>query len=149
MSKDSPIIYFIPFWGLFFVAIWAVWNIVRDSRKEKEDLGASDWAEVPGRVLSSKVVWGHFEVQYEYLADAQYRQGTHVMNLPPVAPDHYASGAARNATEAAEDKRDFPPGVQVIVKYNPEKPDQSILLCRGKITPDTVEQQPPKFVTLD
>jgi hypothetical protein len=148
ISQDSPILYFIPFWGLFFVAFWAVWNILRDGRKEKEDLRAADWPEVQGRVLSSEVVWGHFEVKYEYIANGQYRQGTHVLNLPPAVPDHCGQGAARNIAEAAQDKRDFPPGALLIVKYNPQRPEQSILLCRSKITPHDIEQEAPKFLTL-
>jgi hypothetical protein len=123
--------------------------MLRDSRQEKAALRAANWPELQGKVTTSKAVWGHYEVTYEYIMNATLYSGTHVINLSPVGPDHTAQGASRLAAEAKEDLSDFPPGLDVIIKYNPQDPAQSILLCRGRVAETkTRQQEPPEFFTL-
>ena len=148
LASESPFLYLVPLWPIFLVGIWAVWNMIRDSRQEKTALRAANWPEIQGKVTSSKVAWGHYEVAYEFVfRDRSYR-GTHLINLSPVVPGRASSGA-RFASEAKQDLSDFPPGSDVIIKYNPQEPSNSILLCRGQVGQTNAQViEPPKFLTL-
>ena len=148
MSKDSPAIYFIGLWPIFFVAIWAVWNILRDSRQEKEALRAAKWPEAQGKVLGAKAVWGHFEVAYEYVVGNRFYKGTHILNLKPAVPDQYARGARAMISEIRQDQNDYPVGAPIIVRYNPRNPQESILLCRAEVTKAADEEKTPEFTTI-
>jgi len=149
IKSDSPFIYLVALWPLFFVGIWAVWNMLRDSRQERAALRAANWPEIQGKVTNSKAVWGHFEVTYQYNIGARFYCGTYIINLPPVVPDQFARGASKVAAEVKQDLRDFPPGLDVIIKYNPQKLAQSILLCRGQITgAGSQEKEIPEFFSL-
>jgi len=132
MHSDSPVIYLIVLWPLLFAAIWAIWNMMRDSRKEKKALRSTDWPEVQGKVQSSKIVWGHYEVTYEYAVNTKSYSGSYEINLSPAVPDRFARGATKMLAEAKQDLADFPVGSSVIVKFNPMDPQQSVLLCRDR-----------------
>jgi len=149
MKSDST--YLFALWPILFAVIWAIWNVMRDSRQEKEALRSTEWPEVQGKIKSSKIVWGHYEVKYEYLVEGKSYSGTHEINLSPAVPDRFARGAARMIAEAKEDLTDFPVGSNVIIKFNPQEPQQSILLCRDKTAdtkPEESSSSNPQFLTL-
>lgn len=151
MASNPDLVYLIPLWPLAFVGIWAIWNIVRDSRNEKLVEHSLAWPEAQGKVVSSKVAWAHVEVTYEYSISSGRYMGKYKMNLPVGAPDKYGRTATQMNEEAKQDIADFPAGADVIIRYNPQKPDQSVLYCRGEISRDGTGQSsgvPPKFFTL-
>jgi len=147
----SDAVYLIALWPIAFVGIWAIWSMVRDSLDEKLVLRAKDWPEAQGIVASSRVAWAHVEVSYEYWIATGSYEGKYKLSLQPVAPDHYARGAARMNAEAGEDLSEYPPGTKVIVRYNPQRPQESVLYCKGSITagpPDGAAGIAPEFIVL-
>jgi hypothetical protein len=149
---DSHAIYLIALWPIAFVVIWGIWNMVRDSLDGKRVLRAKDWPEAQGVVASSRVVWAHVEVIYEYwIASGSYK-GRYKLSLQPVVPDHYARGAARTNAEAGEDLAEYPPGTKVIVRYNPQRPQESVLYCKGSLAAgpsDGASGIAPEFIVLN
>jgi hypothetical protein len=151
-TTQSNAVYLIALWPIAFMVIWAIWNMMRDSLDEKRVLRAKDWPETQGIVASSRVAWAHVEVSYEYwIASGSYK-GRYKLSLQPVAPDHYGRGAARMNAEASEDLSEYPPGTKVIVRYNPQRPQESVLYCKGNIAagaPDGTSGITPEFIVLN
>jgi hypothetical protein len=148
---SNPDLVYLTLWPLVLVGIWAIWNMVRDSRNEKLMERSLAWPEAQGRVVSSKVVWAHVEVTYEYSISGGHYIGKYKMNLPPGPPDNFGRTATRMMEEARQDIADFPAGAEVIIRYNPEQPEQSVLYCRGEICRNNTGQGSsvaPKFLTL-
>ncbi len=152
LTNDPAIFYvFAALWPVIFAGIWAIWNMVRDSRDERLVERSLAWPEAQGKVVTSKVVWSHVEVRYEYSISSGRYQGRFKINLPVGAPDRYGQTAARMNGEALQDMADFPPGANVIVRYDPQKLEQSVLYCRGEISRDVFAKGSgalPKFFTL-
>jgi hypothetical protein len=69
---------------------WATWNMVRDSRDTKLVARSLGWPEAKGTVISSKVVWAHVEVEYEYSVASGGFTGRYNANLPVSPPDRGA-----------------------------------------------------------
>jgi hypothetical protein len=150
VTSEPLTVYLIPLWPLLFVIVWAIWNMTRDSRDEKLIERSIDWPEAQGTVVSSRVVWAHVEVMYEYSISSGRFTGKYKMNLPPGPPDKFGRTATRMNEEARVDIADFPPGTNVIIRYNPQQPSQSVLYCTGQICRDEAVQSsgsPPKFFT--
>ncbi len=96
LQPDDPgWLYFVPLWPLGFVLIWALWNMVRDTQDEKKVERSVNWPEVQGEVISSKMVWGHVEIRYEYWLFAEKYEGAYKISLHPVVPGGKA-GQARS-----------------------------------------------------
>ena len=153
--EDPGWLYFVPLWPLGIFAIWALWNMLRDSRDEKSMKRSLQWPEAQGRIISSKMVWGHVEIAYEYWVFAERFQGLYKINLRPVIPGGTAMDSLRAAkqlgVEGKENMAQYPAGTKVIVKYNREKKEESVLYCKGEVGPPDTEG--PKveahFVTLE
>ena len=110
--------------------------MVRDSRNEKLVEHSLAWPEVHGKVVSSKVAWAHVEVKYEYSISSGQYTGKYKINLSVGAPDRYGQTATRMNQEAKQDIADFPTGADVIIRYNPQQPAQSVLYWRSGISGD-------------
>jgi hypothetical protein len=115
-----------------------------------------DWPDAQGKVISSKIVWGHVEILYEYWPFAERHEGVHKISLKPVAAGGRgweALKSARNFTDEADGyMADFPVGAKVIIRYNPSKPQDSVLYCAGEVcSHDSSETnvEPPHFITLE
>jgi|SRR5580658_1624002 hypothetical protein len=135
---DTPgWIYFLPFWPFGFFGIWVFWNAMRENRDAKSIERSLGWPETQGRVVGGSVVWGHVEVRYEYKAGGQWREGTYTEGLPPQAPSGSGGAlAARRVKYAAERYlAKYPVAANVIVRYNPENPEESVLYCKGEVHP--------------
>jgi|ERR1700688_970164 hypothetical protein len=144
-------VYLIPLWPLAFVGVWAIWNMRRDSRNEKLVERSLAWPEVQGRVVSSKVVWAHVEVKYEYSISSGRYMGKYKINLAVGAPDRFGQTATRVSKEAKQNIAEFPSGVDVIIRYNPQQPGESVLYCKGEMAREGIHQGsavPPKLFTL-
>ena len=151
MISEPLTVYLIPLWPLLFVIVWAIWNMARDSRDEKLMERSIDWPEAQGTVVTSRVVWAHVEVMYEYSISSGRFTGKYKMNLPPGPPDRYGRTATRMNEEARGDIGEFPPGANVVIRYNPQEPNQSVLYCSGQISRDKTVQRssaPPRFFTV-
>jgi len=151
LSNSPNFVYLIPLWPLAFAGFWAIWNMRRDSRNEKLMERSLAWPEVQGRVVSSKIAWAHVEVKYEYSIPSGRYMGKYKINLPAGVPDRYGQTATRMTEEAKQDIADFPTGADVIIRYNPQQPDQSVLYCKGEIGREGIHQGsavPPKLFTL-
>ena len=151
MVSNPDFVYLLPLWTLLFVGIWAIWNVVRDSRDEKLVERSLAWPEAQGKVMSSRVVWAHVEVKYDYsIASGRY-EGKYKMNLPPGPPDRFGRTGTRMKAEAQQDIGDFPPGTNVVIRYNPQQPQQSVFYRKGEISGDGTGRSPgipPEFITL-
>jgi hypothetical protein len=136
LASTPNLVYLISLWPLAFVGVWAIWNMRRDSRNEELVEQSRTWPEVHGSVVSCKVAWAHVEVKYEYSISSGRYMGKYKINLPVGAPDRYGQTATRMSDEAKQYIADFPTGADVIIRYNPQQPDQSVLYCRGEINRD-------------
>ena len=89
------------------------------------------------------------EVSYEYVAAAEYRKGVNKISLSLVVPDRKSRGAAQMVAQSRQDMAEFPTGTEIIIRYNPAKPGQSVSYCRGHVNHDSSQNNnPPKFEVL-
>jgi hypothetical protein len=130
----SNLVYWVPLWPIIFTVIWAVWNSVRDSLDAKLVERSLAWPEVQGKVVSSKVVWAHVEVTFVYSISSGHCIGKYKMNLPVSPPDRWGRTANRMNEVAKQTLADFPTGGTVIIRYNPQRPAQSVFYHRGEIS---------------
>jgi hypothetical protein len=134
----------IALWPVGFALVWAIWNVMRGSRDEKQVLKSLDWPETQGMVTSTEVVWAHVEITYEYSVAGTKYTGKYEISLPPVAPDRTATGAARLNAAAKQEMADYPQGASLIIRYNPKNPAESVLFCQaGKIHDGTASEKNP------
>src|SRR5579864_464625 len=138
----NPYIFLVCLWPFGFYLLWAIWNSFRDSRDEKMVLQSLDWPEVDGRVTSSKTVWAHIEINYEYSVHGARYQGKYKMNLTPVMPDKTSRGATQLGNEARRDLSEFPSGQKLVIRYNPARPEESVFFCSGKTDPCDTQLDP-------
>ena len=152
VDKSSFPMGIVALWPIAMVAVWAIWNLFRDSSDEKQLLHSLNWPEAQGTITSSEAVWGHYEVRFEYsLASKRYR-GALKISMKPAVPDRYAGGARQFAEEAQENLKSYAVGTKVVVRYNPKKPSQSVLFRVGETSQRTETEQKteaPDFFTLN
>lgn len=117
-------------WPIWFVIVWAIWNSRRTERDAKLVERSLAWPEAQGIVITSKVVWAHVEVAYEYHALGATYTGKYEMGLEPVAPGGLSGMGAYNR-EARQGLNQYPSGVSLIIRYNPLNPSESVLYCRA------------------
>jgi Protein of unknown function (DUF3592) len=129
--ESSPSWILIALWPIAFVIVWAIWNLIRDRQDEKEVEKSLDWPETQGTVATTEVAWAHVEVSYKYSVAGTEYTGKYEISLSPVAPDRSGSGAAQLNAEAQREMTDYPPGTNLIIRYNPKKPEESVLFCKG------------------
>lgn len=133
------------------MVIWGIWNSVRERGNTKRLLRALEWPEVQGVVARSRVVWAHAEVNYTYSVAGGSYKGKCKINLTPQPPDRYSRGAARLIAESKGTLAEFPDGSDVVVRYNPANPGESILWCGGDVRPGSVpdtQTTGPDFLVL-
>ncbi len=129
--------------------------MVRDSGDEKKMESSVNWPEVQGEVISSKMVWGHVEVRYEYWLFAERYEAAYKISLHPVVPGGKGWSSLRSAAklgaEGSEYMAQYPVAEKVVVRYNHSKPGESVLYCKGEVGPGSSDG--PKveahFVTLE
>lgn len=138
----------LPFWPIYFVVIWAVWNSLREDKDQKKLLRSLEWPEIEGRVTGNEVVWAHVRVTYEYSVAAISYKSRYDINLNPVAPDRNGAGARRLNAEAQDALTDFPIGTRVVVRYNPSHPEESVLYCSAEPIPPEKNGSPVNSPTL-
>jgi Protein of unknown function (DUF3592) len=134
-------------WPIAFTVMWAIGNMARDSKDEKLLERSLTWPETQGVVISSRIVWGHLEVKYEYSLPSGNYVGKYKLNLSPAPPGGFSQAAARTAREAKQLIQEYPNGTDVIVRYAPQRPGDSVLYC--KVIPTRASDQawetPPRF----
>jgi hypothetical protein len=145
-------IYFLPFWPFAFFGIWAFWNAMRENRDAKSIERSLHWPETQGRVMGGSVVWGHVEIKYEYNVSGRRHEGTYSEGLPPQAPGgNAARGAAFRLSKAADRYlAQYPAGSNVVIRYNPAKPEESVLYCKGDVqAPGDGPKVEPQFTVTE
>jgi Protein of unknown function (DUF3592) len=154
MSRAPDYAIFFATWPLWLLIVWAVWNMRRDSKDQRLVQRSLAWPESQGKVVNSAVVWGHVEVSYEYHAGGSRYLGSYQINLSPIIPSsigHGGAAAGQYNKESGEALREFYPGKSVVVRYNPEKPSQSVFYYAGEVGANTGAQAntaAPKFLVL-
>ncbi len=136
----SPWILLICLWPVALLLIWLIINSHRDNRDAELVIRSLDWPETQGRVVGSEVVWGHVSVKYEYSVESRCFEGNYNISMTPRAPDRYGRGAAAFSEEALDAMDDYPAGSDVVIRYNPKRPQQSVLFRGGKISPSNEER---------
>jgi hypothetical protein len=126
--------------------------MVRDSLDARSVERGIDWPETRGIVTDARVVWAHTEVCYTYSLPSGDYTGKYKMNLPVSLPDKGGAGARRMRRQAQLDLADYPPGAKVVIRYNPQKPSQSLLYCLAEAnehpSQDKADEFAPKFLNL-
>jgi Protein of unknown function (DUF3592) len=128
-------VYLVASWPICFYGIWVLWNAVRDRSDRKSVERSLAWPEEQGYVVSSKIVWGHVEVDYKYWVSGEDHEGKRKFNLPPAGVGGVITIAARLFMNAANQHMDeYPAGAKVVVRYNPAKPEDSVLCRRSEVS---------------
>ena len=138
-------------WPVWFVIVWALWNMRRDSKDEKLMRRSLGWPETQGKVVESAVSWAHVEVSYEYHASGVRYLGAYQINLEPTVPSASAAGPRAMVKESNAALREFYPGKSIVIRYNPKKPSESVFYCAGEVGKDDQKQgdrAEPKFLVL-
>ena len=147
--KFSFPIEMVALWPIAVVVIWAIWNFFRERSGEKAILRSLSWPETQGGITRSKVVWGHYEVRYEYTVSAKRFTGTFKIPLFPAVPSR-SSRAQKYLEELKANQASYPVGKKVVVRFNPNKPGESVLYRVGEIsqtvTPEKKTEAPDFFV---
>jgi hypothetical protein len=110
---------------------WAIFRVLRDSRGAKLLQRSVDWPQAQGTVITNLQVWSHVEVEYEYSVSKRRYLGPYVI---PLYKQSRFNSPADSSSEIAQWLGTFPPGSNILVRYNPKKPDESILYCRGELS---------------
>lgn len=87
-------------------------------------------------MTSNVQVWSHAEVEYEYSVSNGRYTGMYKIDL---YKQSRFNSPAESAKEIAECLASFPPGSNILVRYNPKKPAQSILHCGSEIGQEMAE----------
>ena len=103
---------------------WALWRMLRDSRDAQLRARSMGWPQAQGKVNSNVQVWSHAEVQYEYSVSS--RSYTGIYTIPLYKQSRFNS-PEQSAKEFAECLASFAPGSNILVRYNPKRPEESIL----------------------
>ena len=104
---------------------WAILRMARDSFDVKMLERSIDWPKVEGKVISNVRVWSHAEVEYEYTVSTRRYPGMYTI---PLYKQSRFNSPAKSAKELEECLASFPPGSNIVVRYNPEKPSESVLI---------------------
>jgi hypothetical protein len=115
---------------------WAILRFVRDSLDVKEQERSLDWTKIDAKVISNVQVWSHAEVEYEYSVSTRRYTGMYTI---PLYKQSRFNSPAESAKEFAECLASFPPGSNILVRYNPKKPAESILHCGGVVGQEMAE----------
>ena len=142
----------IPFWPIYSVLVWAVWNSLRETKDQKKLLTSLQWPETQGRVTGNEVVWAHVRVTYEYSVAGITYCGRYDISLAPVVPGRSVTAVKTLNAEAQDALTKFPIGTRVVVRYNPARPEESVLYCSAGPIPAQNNSGPmnaPTFVSLN
>jgi hypothetical protein len=141
----------IGLWPALVLGIWALRNSLRDSKNETIGIKSINWPETTGTILSSEALWGHLEVQFGYTVNGKEFNGKYTVGLDPIVPNRSVGGVRQLKAwqeETSELVNSYPVGSRVVVRYNPERPEESVLYCSAepvnRETPDG-----PQFQLLD
>lgn len=126
---DHPYVFLFALWPIAAYGVWQIINLVRQHRHECELLRSSIWPEISGKVVSAETICAHVEVTYEYYVEGRTYTGKHKLNLDPVMVDRTGRAAAYLNQEARQCINNFPPGASVIIRFNPQRPEQSVLIA--------------------
>jgi hypothetical protein len=134
-------------WPLWFLGLWAFWNATRDSKDEKLVKRSVSWPEAQGKVTATSSILLHMEMKYEYVVAGNRYEGKYKINLnPTLARTH--SGLNR---ETNQNLRNFYPGKSLVIRYNPQEPEESVFYRCGEMSLQSSDQPAiaaPDFVVL-
>jgi uncharacterized protein DUF3592 len=127
-------VYLVASWPVGFYGTWVLWNALRDRSDKKSVERSLGWPEQEGYVVSSKIVWGHVQVDYKYWVSGEGHEGRHKFSLPPEGAGGVVTIAARLFMNAANKHMgEYPAGAKVVVRYNPAKPEESVLYSKAEV----------------
>jgi hypothetical protein len=131
LMEGAPFPYWILFglWPIALVIVWAVLNMARAGRDEKEVQRSLAWPQTEGLVISSRVVWAHVEVDYGYCVGGLNYTGKFELSLAPQTPE--LLGAHDFNNEAKQYTTEYAPSTRLVIRYNPLNPQESVLYCRA------------------
>ena len=129
---EFPFVIVILFWGSFF-GIWLLGNALRENHDERLLLKSISWPQTQGSVTSSRIVWAHLEVAYEFPANGQRFTGSYTVGMPATLPTFIGMGVIARATKNF--LGDYPVGTKLLVRYNPLDPTESVLYSRDPASP--------------
>lgn|SRR5579871_6421616 len=134
--NDDIVAVIIPFFviGLWF-GIWLLWKVVRERRRTSLLRQSLQWQEVRGKVLQSQLAWAHIEIIYTYsTAKGEQFEGKYEISLPMV-PFKNSSGVERSTDAARLALAEFPPGQEIVLRYNPQDMRQSVFVAKVNCPP--------------
>lgn len=128
-ASDHPYLFLLALWPIAAYLLWAIWTSALRNRYKRVLLQTQHWPEDKGKVVSAEAAgWAHVEVTYQYCVGNRPYTGKHNISLSPVMMDKTGRAAKDLDKEARQHIADYPPGTSVTLRYNPERPEESVLL---------------------
>ena len=151
--ENLPIQVVIPLVVVFgFLGVYALWSYSIEDRNARRMERSERWPQVQGVVKQARVGGMSVKVDYEYVAEGHLFSGQYVITFPEAMMIGKGWNSVARARALGERVRkelaEFPARQPVILRYNPQDPSESVLLCRGEIQrQDSSERpvEPPHF----
>ena len=101
----------------------------RDTEDAREYEQAANWPQVSGTVIAAESAGDYVRVRYSYSVRGSSYGGSYKVNLPLVPPR--SVGAAQALAKAfRETVSEFPTGQKLAIRYNPQRPAESVMFYR-------------------
>jgi Protein of unknown function (DUF3592) len=130
-------------WLGLLAALFGVWHVTyhrREATDQKAIERSLAWPETQGKVTATRWMGNYVEVFYEYSVAIGTLSGKYQENLPMTitdTPHKSYSRASHSKDEANRILADYPIGQEVVIRYDPEAPSESVMFCRGAVSSAT------------
>jgi Protein of unknown function (DUF3592) len=130
-------------WLGLLAALFGAWYMTyhrREAADQKEIERSLAWPETQGKVTATRWTGNYVEVFYEYSVAIRTLSGKYQENLPMTVrdtPQKSYSRASHAKDEANRILADYPIGQELVIRYNPETPSESVMFCRGAVVSAT------------
>jgi hypothetical protein len=151
LDADTIIIPLVVVFG--YLGLNALWSYSIDDRYMNRMQRVANWPEAQGVVKKSAVKFASIRVDYEYVADGHVRQGVEKIVFPEsmvIGANRWTrvSDARALGNRVKRDLADYAPGQHVVIRYNPQDPEDSVLYVRGDVQhadPNAKSVEAPHF----
>jgi Protein of unknown function (DUF3592) len=130
-------------WLGLLAVLFGVWYMTfhrREATDQKAIERSLTWPETQGKVTATRWMGNYVEVFYEYSVAIGTLSGRYRENLPMTitdTPHKSYSRASYAKDEANRILADYPIGQELVIRYNPETPSESVMFCRGAVVSAT------------
>lgn len=153
IMENFPIEVVIPIVVVFgYFGLYALWSYSLEDRNARRMERSAGWPQVQGVVKQASAGGMSVKVDYEYVAEGHVFSGQYSITFPEAMVIgrgwNNVARARALGDRVRKELADFPAGQTVILRYNPQDPSESVLLCRGELQREDSNEktvEPPHF----